>query len=451
MTAAMLGQIAPLVVVALTAVVAMLMAPLARARTIRAMTAAGFVLAFLALSTRFALPGGPVGDLLADDAPARFGAALSLLAGLGILAFTRSGEGREGPALVALAVAGALTLSGATHAATLFLGLEITTLALIVMTVFPRDAPAVEAGYKTFVMAGVAAAALLLGAAFGLAATGSLALTVWTTESTIAGVGLALVLAALAFKFSLVPFHMWVPDLFAGAPAAAAALAGAVSKIAVGVALVRLDALGPAGPAWSAGLALAGAGAVILGNLVALRQDSLMRMLGYSSIAQSGYMALVLGSGAAASGEVVLFYLMAYAPTVVAALLVAGLLGRGARVVDLRGLVWAQPVAGTALAVALLSMAGLPPTAGFVSKLYVFSALAGQEAWRLLAVAIAGSALAVFYYLRFAVRAFAMADAAPARQAPWPGITVLGAATGLVILAGIYPEPFVHIVRAAVP
>jgi NADH-quinone oxidoreductase subunit N len=201
---------------------------------------------------------------------------------------------------------------------------------------------------------------------------------------------------------------------------------------------------------WALGLALAGAAAALLGNLVALRQDSLMRMLGYSSIAHSGYLAMALAAGGPLTGQTLLVYLATYAPAVVGALCVAGALGP-AGPEGLRGLVRASPLAGAALALALLSMAGLPPTAGFLGKVYLFSALAGAEAWALLAVAALGAALAFVYYLRFTVAACASGEAPPARPLSAAERATLAGALVLMLAPGLYPEPLLALAGAALP
>lgn len=451
MTAAQLLSLAPLALVGLAGIVAMALAPVAPMPAIRGAAAALMALALAVVAARAGAEAAAPYALLADDGLARFGAGLSILAGLGVLAFCRPEAGaREGPALVAIATAGAVALCAAAHSATLFLGLEITTLALIALALLPRGAESVEAGYKLFLMAGAGAAALLLGLAFGYAETGALGLGAWSAGGTVAAVGAVLLLAGMAFKFALAPFHMWVPDLFSGAPPAAAALAGAISKIAVGVALLRLTGLAPGGEVWALGLALAGAAAALLGNLVALRQDSLMRMLGYSSIAHSGYLAMALAAGGPLTGQTLLVYLATYAPAVVAAICVAGALGP-AGPEGLRGLVRVSPLAGAALALALLSMAGLPPTAGFLGKVYLFSALAGAEAWALLAVAALGAALAFVYYLRFTVAACASGKAPPARPLSAAERATLAGALVLMLAPGLYPEPLLALAGAALP
>lgn len=449
MTGAEFLSLAPLALTGLAGIAGMALAPVAPVHAVRGVTAALMALALVVALSRAGADAAAPYALMIDDGLARFGTVLALLAGLGVLAFARAeGGAREAPALVAIATAGAVALAGAAHAAVLFLGLEITTLAMIALALLPRTAEATEAGYKLFLMAGAGAAALLLGLAFGFAGSGSLMIDAWPGGGTVAAVGGALVFAGLAFKFSLVPFHMWTPDLFAGAPAPAAALAGAVSKVAVGIALLRLTEAAPGGDVWPLALALAGGAAAIFGNLVALRQESLARMLGYSTIAHSGYLALMLAAGGALTGEALLVYLAAYVPAILAALCVAAALGPVTRD-DLRGLVHRQPLAGAALALALLSMAGLPPTAGFVGKVYLFSALAAAEAWALLAAAAVGAALAFVYYLRFAVAAFASAEGAPGPALGWPARAALVVALAALIGPGLYPEPLIALASAA--
>jgi NADH-quinone oxidoreductase subunit N len=208
----------------------------------------------------------------------------------------------------------------------------------------------------------------------------------------------------------------------------------------------------PAPEIWALGLLLAGGAAVIWGNLAALRQDNLMRMLGYSSIAHSGYIALLLSVGGDLMGEAVLVYAASYAPAVVGAFAVAGLLGAGTRLGDLRGLAWSRPVAGVALGVALLSMAGLPPTVGFLAKIYLFSSLAGQAAFGALILAAVGSALGFAYYLRIAIRIFT----APKTETPRATVNLsdalaMGVSVALIVMLGVYHEPLTGLAAAAFP
>lgn len=447
-------SLAPIIVLALTGVVAMVLAPLVSAERVRAVTAAGLVVALVLILARLSAAPAPATVLLADDGLARLTSLIATLAGLGALALSRAApQAREGPALIALTCAGAAALGAAKHAATLFLGLEIMTVALVVLFAFPRKREALEAAYKFFLMGASAAAALLLGLAVGLGETGRLDLSVLTApagDPILALVG-ALILAGLAFKFALVPFHMWAPDAFDGAPASSLALAGIASKVAVAAVLIRLAGIDTVGPVWTLGLAVTGSASVLGGNLLALRQESLGRMLGYSSIAHSGYLALVLASGAGLTAETVMVYLAAYTPALLAALAIPAIMGRGSGREELRGLIWQRPLLGLAFALAMLALAGLPPAVGFVGKVYLFTALAQAEAWILLAIAAAGSAIAFFYYVRFATRVFVKpAETGDPPAPPGDATRVLLIVCVLLIVAlGIYPEPLIGLVRSS--
>ncbi|MEH6772429.1 MAG: proton-conducting transporter membrane subunit [Cereibacter changlensis] len=445
-----LVPLGPLMALGFGAVAAMLLAPRHPALARRAAFLA-FALALTSVLSRWDAPALP-SALLRDDALARFGLLLAIPSGLAALTFLRPAlPAKEGPALALLATLGAAVLCEVGHAASVFLGMELVTLSLVALFVLPMDRPALEAGYKFLILGAAAAAMLLFGFALTHAATGSLELSAWSAGGVLVSLGAALLLAGLAFKFALVPFHMWTPDAFSGAPAAAAALAGVASKIGVLLVLLRLDAAGPPEPVWSLGLMLTGAGSILLGNLLSLRQESLVRMLGYSSIAHSGYLAVALGSGAALAPEAALFYLAAYAPALLAALCVAARLGPDPQRDDLRGLVWRNPLAGLSLALALLSMAGLPLAAGFLGKFYVFSALIAAGHWPALAVAIAGSALGLYYYLRFLTISFRQApEAEPLALSPGDAL-LLALCALLTAWIGVYPQPLVALARAALP
>ncbi|MEA5160901.1 proton-conducting transporter membrane subunit [Cereibacter johrii] len=437
----------PVILLGVGAVAAMLAAPRLPGLS-RWIAGTALVCASVALALRLGAPAS-LSELLADDRLARLSGLGICLAGLGSLAFLRpAGPSKEGPALLLLATLGGTVLAGAIHAASLFLGLELITLALVALFVLPLDRPALEAGYKFLILGAAAAATLLMGLALAHAATGSLALAALGGEGVLLALAAALLLAGLAFKFALVPFHMWTPDAFTGAPGAAAAFAGAASKIAVVVALIRLDAVGLP-EVWALGLAAFGGASMLLGNIAALRQDSLARMLGYSSVAHAGYIAAALGAGAASAPAAAGFYILAYAPALLAALCVATLLGRETRIGDLRGLVWSRPLAGAALAVALVSLAGLPVSAGFFGKYAIFSALIEARAWLLLGLALLGSALGAYYYLRFVALIFRRVEAPAHAPLRWTDGLLLALATGVTLLLGVRPDLLLDLVRTA--
>lgn len=438
--------LAPLIALGMAAVGTMVISPRASAFVVRG-------LAGLALVVALVLSLGSVGtgssDLLAGDALARLGGALACLTGLAALAILRPATAPpEAPALILLATLGAAVLSGAVHAATLFLGLELVALSLIALTVLPRTGPALEAGYKLLVLGGLGAAMLLMGLALGYAETGDLALASWAAPGQLAALGAALLLAGLAFKFALVPFHMWTPDVFSGAPAAAALVAGVASKVAVAIVLVRLNAVMPSDGIWPTGLAVLGVASVLLGSLQALRQPSLPRMLGFSSIAHSGYVALILSAQMPAAPEAALFYIVAYAPALTAALAAAALAGDVATLTGLRGMAWTRPLAGAALAVALLSLAGLPAAVGFWAKFKLFTMLAQAGQTGLLAVAILGSALGLYFYLAFTLALFRRDGLEAPRKASPGELAVFLVAASLMLILGFYPAPLADLLAA---
>ncbi|MGY6633299.1 MAG: NADH-quinone oxidoreductase subunit N [Alkalilacustris sp.] len=462
--------LAPLAVLGIGAVVSMLLAPKAPAAVVRAVAASAMAVAACLAWLRLGLPPGPTVAVLADDGLARFGILLASLTGLAALVWLRPAPpAREGPALMVLATLGAALLSGANHAATLFVGLELVTLSLIALFVLPLSRMALEAGYKLLIMGGAGAAALLMGLAFFYAASGSLELAGWAPLPGLRGdplmvTGTAFLLAGLAFKFALVPFHMWAPDGFEGAPAAAAAFAGAASKAVVAIALMRLADVGLPEPIWSTGLVVMGATSILVGNFLALRQTSLTRMLGYSSVAHSGYLAVIVASGLAAP-EAVPFYLLAYAPALLAALCVAARIGPDPRIEDVRGLGWTRPLSGVALTLALVSLAGLPAVSGFVAKIYLFVAILKAGDWISVGAAVIGSALGFYYYLRFVVIVWRRLPPG-SEHPPYPVVepdmpappplplseaTVLILTCALLLAAGLYPAPFTEALAPLLP
>jgi NADH-quinone oxidoreductase subunit N len=429
----------PLALLGLAAVVAMLLAPRGRPGASRLAAALGLGLAAAAVLLRLGAPPAPLLPLLADDGLARFGTLLACLSGLAVLGFLR--PGREAPALVVITAFGAAALAAALHVASLFLGLEIVSLALIGLFVLPLTRTSLEAGYKYLLPGAAGTAALLLGAALAYAATGRLDFGAWHGATPQLAVATALLLVGIGFKLSLVPFHVWAPDIYEGAPPAVAALAGSAAKAAVIIALVRLDAAQPAAPLWHQGLALMAMASIVLGNLAALRQASLARVIGFSSVAHSGYLAAMVACGASVAPAALLFYIAAYVPALIAALCVAASLGAPATIASVRGLAWRAPLAAGALALALVSLAGLPFAAGFLAKLFLVGILVDAQAWPLLVSVAIGSALGLFVYFRFFAALFAR-DGQAAEPAPLlPGRAVMAACTALLLIVGFYPGP----------
>ncbi|MFL9503185.1 NADH-quinone oxidoreductase subunit N [Rhodopseudomonas palustris] len=450
MTAAQFAALSPLVVLAIAAVAAMMLVPLARLQIVQASAAVGLAVAAALGLLRIGAPAAPMGALFTDDGPARFGIVFACLVSLGALVFLRTGHpAKEAPSLLVLVAIGAATLAGAGHAATLFLGIEILSLSLIALFAFRLTRQGLEAAYKFLVMSGLASSALLLGIALIFAETGALDFAGWGGRGALTAFGTALLLAGLAFKFSLVPFHMWTPDAFEAAPASAATLAGVVSKSAVAIVILRLALTAHLPePVWSQGLAALGGASVLIGNLLALRQPQLPRMLGYSTIAHSGYIALIIASGTPHAGEAVRFYLAIYAPAMLGALCVSAALGRAPTLPDLHGLMKRRPLEAVALSLSLLSLAGLPAAGGFIAKLFLLRVLIDGGLWVLVGIVVAGSSLGFFYYAKFFTAPFVGHTHDESEPLPQLDRVLLIVCIALIVIFGVAPAGLLNVVTA---
>lgn len=450
-----------------------------------------------------ALPGGiaPLGgsaatgavSLLVLDGYALFFLALVLLAALGVTllsaGYLRAGDQppEEYYFLLLLATLGAGVIVAANHFASVFLGLEILSVSLYGLIAYPRRrAIAVEAGIKYLVLAGFSSAFLIFGMALLYAQTGTLALSP-LAERMLAGgpaaldpialAGLALLAVGFGFKLAVVPFHMWTPDVYQGAPAPVTAFVATASKGAVLALLLRFALCGGLVPhgAFATLFALIAVASMFLGNLLALRQESLKRMLAYSSIAHLGY-ALVAFLAAGERGALaVAFYLSAYTVTTLGAFGVISVLSTRAAereeppesdldaLADYRGLGRRRPWLAATLAATLLSLAGIPLTAGFVGKFLVVAAGVRSGLWALVLLLAVNSAISVYYYLRVIVAMYlreeeekgvAMggrdaAGGSPRRQ-PWPaiaGLTLAGLMLALFWL-GAWPGPLLRVIES---
>jgi NADH-quinone oxidoreductase subunit N len=418
-----------------------------------------------------------VGDLLTVDGYALFFQGL-LFAGAFALALLGCGylQRRGRPAeemyvLLLLATTGAAVLVAASHFASFFLGLEILSVSLYAMIAYLRgEEPGLEAAVKYLVLAAVAAAFLLFGMALIYAQSGSLGFAhgLGVTAGPEGGrvlllAGLALLAVGIGFKLALVPFHLWTPDVYQGAPAPVAAFIATVSKGAVFALLLRLVAgLDPGSrEALLPALAVLAVLSMLGGNLLALLQQNVKRLLAYSSIAHLGYLLVPLLAGGPLAITAASFYLAAYFATTLGAWGVLTVLSgeREAQdLADFQGLAWRRPWLGAAFTVALLSLAGIPLTAGFLGKFYLLATGVYAHLWPLVMVLVVSSALGLFYYLRLLVVIFARPagalspDAEPAPPArepstPWPAGLALAGLVGLTIWLGVYPSPLLNLLQ----
>ena len=427
----------------------------------------------LALPSALAAGSRNIDGILQVDGYAIFFFVLFALAAMAtaVLAYryipSRAAHRQEFYILLTIAVLGAAVTAGATNFASFLLGIEVLSVSLYAMIAYPEDAkPPLEASVKYLVLSGAASSTMLFGMALIYLVSGTL--TFAFDQAGLAGgdrnillLGQALLLGGIFFKLSLVPFHMWTPDVYQGAPAPVTGFVATVSKGAVFAVLLRyaLDANLLETEVARAIVVVIAVSSMIGGNLLALLQTNLKRLLAYSSIAHVGYLLVALmlagapGGDAALGVETSLVYLAGYFLMTLAAFGVVTVLSSADEEAEeletYDGLLWRRPVMAAVLAAAALALAGIPLTVGFIAKFYVVAAGVEGAAWTLIWALIAGSAIGVYYYLRIV---FAMTkrveDPAPTPTPPaWESIATV-AVMGLAIIAlGLYPSPLVDLVR----
>ena len=377
----------------------------------------------------------------------------------------------ESYALLLMALLGMLGMAVACDLMFLFIALEIMSVAAYVLTALNRGEPAsVEGAIKYFVMGAFSSATLLYGLAlvYGAAGGTSYAVVAAALEGgsampALLAIGLALVGAGFAFKVAAVPFHFWVPDVYQAAPGPVAALFATGIKVASFAAFMRFVgvALLPDIASWAPILAVLAIASLLVGNLAALVQSDLKRLLAFSAIGHTGFLLMGLAGahGAALSDNPylhgILYYFIAYTLALLGSFAVVGAMVRGGRestsLSQLSGLARRRPWVAVALGVCLLSLAGLPPTMGFLAKLTLF--LAALEAGQLL-VAVVGAVaavLAVATYLRPVVFLFMTpteGDQAWSGQLSRGPLAVLALCVTLIVLLGVVPAPLLQICRA---
>ncbi|QEM66970.1 NADH-quinone oxidoreductase subunit N [Geobacter sp. FeAm09] len=370
--------------------------------------------------------------------------------------------GEEYPATLLFALAGMGAACAATDLLMLFLGLEAFTFAFYILVAVERDSPrGGEAGLKYLLNGTLAAAVLAMGIALVYCSRGTLKLAELALQPAAPEplflAGVCMILLGVAFKLSFVPAHLWTPDVYQGAPAPVTALLSTASK---GASAAALFLVLPLAAAWRGGhdilwcLALA---TMACGNLAALVQTSIKRLLAWSSVAQMGYVALAFVALPAGGARAALFYMVAYGAAGLASFGAVSVLSDGSdrdAIEQYRGLGYRNPLAGAALAVALFSLAGIPPAAGFMAKFAVFSAAlrAGETA-----LAVAGVLMAlvgVFFYLRVVVALYmrpADGGEAPVRPLSLSEGLALALPTAAILFLGLYPSPLLdllaHIVK----
>ena len=313
-----------------------------------------------------------------------------------------------------LGIVGMMVMASASHFLTLYLGLELLSLALYAMIAFQRDSgEAVEAAMKYFVLGAIASGMLLYGMSMIYGATGSLdiaavsrAITRMSSDDIILIFGLVFVISGLAFKLGAVPFHMWVPDVYHGSPTAVALYIGTAPKVAAFAMIIRLlvGGLEPLSVSWQQMLTIIAVLSIALGNITAIAQDNIKRMLAYSSISHMGFLLLGILSASPNGYSSAMFYVLIYAVMSLGAFGMIILLSRAGfeaeRLEDFRGLNQRSPWYAFLMMLLMLSMAGVPPTAGFYAKLLVIQSVIDADMIWLAIVAVLLAVVGAYYYLR---------------------------------------------------
>lgn len=362
--------------------------------------------------------------------------------------------------LILLAVVGLLCMTGAADLIVLFLGLEIMSISVYVLAGYDRQSAfSAEAALKYFLMGAFGSAFLLYGIALIYGATGSTTLQVIGSSligaplSAMSAAGLALLLIGLLFKVAAAPFHTWAPDVYEGAPTPVTTFMATAVKVAGFITLVRvlLQAFPEAVHSWSLPVGVLAALTMVIGNLVALAQRSLKRMLAYSSVAHAGYVLVAVRPGTTMGAESVWLYLTAYTLTSIVTFGILQSLGRsGERDVTLdrvAGLAHERPWLAFAMSVGLLSLMGFPGTFGFIGKWSVLSASVADGELQLAVILVLTSVLSAGYYLPVIMSMYMRESPAPGTYADAklgrPAATAVFVATLLVLLCGVLPRPVI--------
>ncbi|MFT7267071.1 MAG: NADH-quinone oxidoreductase subunit N [Porticoccus sp.] len=465
MNGSQMQALMPILMLSLTAIVLMIQASIKRdEKAAWIITVVGILLALWGAGYARDF-SQPVTILLQVDNWGLFFTALVLLASLVTVVLSQDSFSSEGESeeeyylLLVLSALGAVILIQSSHMASLLLGMELMGVALYAMIAFPKKGLLpLEAAVKYLVLSGCASAILLFGFALLYAATGELSYTGIGEKAALAYIGspllvmagTAMVTAGIAFKLSLVPFHMWTPDVYQGAPTPVTGFLATVSKGAVFVALARIymDAELHQYESLILALSVLAIFSMLIGNLLALLQEDIKRLLAYSSIAHFGYLLIVLIAltGSEMASEAVTFYLAAYILTTLGAFTVIARVSREdqqkSQISEFEGLFWRNKIQATALTIAMLSFAGIPLTAGFMAKFFVINVAIQGSHWFLLGALVIGSAIGIYYYLRIIFSMSKMSGDDVGVRDRSGDITAL-LLTVLILMLGSWPQPFI--------
>lgn len=389
-------------------------------------------------------------------------AALVILSSMDYVTKFRAFQG-EYYALVLLSAVGMMLMAATRELISVYVALELTGISLYALTGFLKDPKSSEAGMKYLLLGAVASAVLLYGMAMVFGLTGSThfkdiaqAIPVDLVDNPALLMGMVLLVAGFGFKIATVPFQMWVPDVYEGAPTPITAYLSVASKAAGFAVILRVfyEALGPVSLDWGMMFGVLAAITMTLGNVVAIAQTNIKRMLGYSSIAQAGYLMMGLAAVSALGRSGLVFFLIAYALTNLGAFIAIIAISNktGSDLIsDYSGMAKRAPLLALALGLCLISLTGLPPTAGFMAKIYIFNAAVDYDLMWLVIIAVINTAISAYYYLRVIK---VMYLGAPLSEEAIPSSGALRAALSVaclgVLLLGVYPWALLKIAETAV-
>jgi NADH-quinone oxidoreductase subunit N len=463
----------PFIILATAAIVVILLIAFKQSHTVIQVT--GFVMmcgvVFAMWYVRDTLPREIPPLLVVDGLAALFtGLIIFSVLVVGLLSYVYFEEREENPKeyyiLLFLATLGSAVLTISRHFISFFIGLELLSVSLYALIAYLRNRNnAVEAGVKYLVLAALSSAFLLFGMALIYMETGSMEFSAIAHViekngmSILFVMGIGLILVAVGFKLALVPFHLWAADVYQGAPAPVTAFIATVSKIGVFAVLIRFaDAIHLQQNVLAVTiLTIIAIACMIVGNILALMQQNVKRLLAYSSIAHFGYLLVAFLSGNAGVGAAV-FYLLAYSITLLAAFGIITLLSTTRRDADdlsgYRGLFWRSPLMAAIFTVAMLSLAGIPLTAGFPAKFFILTTGVQQHRWLLTIVLVLTSVIGLFYYLRIITTLFSSPPLTPVKERTLHPFFYVATYASLVVLMcllgwlGVYPGFIVENVRA---
>jgi len=460
----------PLILIAAAPVVIMLLLGWYRNHLLTfSLTLAGILLAFLALYGISPMIPRRITGLLILDGFAVFFIGLILASGFVVtfLSYDYLKGRKEHPEefyiLLLLATLGSSVIVASQHFASFFIGLEVLSVSLYALIAYTRNELSIEAGVKYLVLAAASAAFLLFGIALIYLETGTMEFSqigarIASTEmnSRVLLAGTAMMITGIGFKLAVVPFHMWTPDVYEGAPAPVTAFVATVSKGAVFALLMRYSLQMDIRIDSPLFLVFATLSVLSMfgGNLLALFQGKVKRILAYSSIAHMGYLLVAFLSSGQMRVPAVMYYLTAYFVTTLGAFGVVTLLSNKERDMDsleeYRGLFWRRPWVAGAFSATLFSLAGIPLTAGFIGKFYLVAAGAEASLWLLVLILVLNSAIGLFYYLRVIVimSARSSGEGIPAMHLPLTGSLALVVLAVLLIWLGVFPRPVIDIIHS---